>query len=225
MKLLKTFQNWKQSLNEAISDVVYHITTLEKAVAILREDKFLLAFAYDDLEARDKEFYFRMSFARTPTSGFPKFRNPHTGATVFTIDGRKLNQKYKSKQYNYWKDAQNLNQISKREAEDRLISKNEYVDEASKYILDIGIFIQNPFEDSRKPTFKECLESLKEENIDTKMDFIDLILYCKEKRIPLIIYITKETLWGINKKKGIEIDLNELSTEWFQWMGMEEYGY
>ena len=37
MNYLKTFSNWKESINEGFSEILYHVTTLEKAIEIFKK--------------------------------------------------------------------------------------------------------------------------------------------------------------------------------------------
>lgn len=218
MNYLKRFSNWKESINEGFSEILYHVTGLEKAVQIFKTDRFNLAWAQDDMEAMPSDYIFRMSFARTTTSGYPQFVNPRFCSVVFKIDGWKLNQRYKSKKFNHWRDMHGyIHTMPKKEAEDRLISKEEFIPNASEYIIEAYIYIENPNE-IEAPQILDLLKEL-ENNPEYKLDFYDLILYCKEKSIPLFLFSDKKSLTHINKKKAFELTSSEYLDELLSFLG------
>lgn len=218
MNYLKTFSNWKESINEGFSEILYHVTTLEKAIQIFKSDRFNLAWAQDDMEAMSSDYLFRMSFARTTTSGYPQFVNPRFCSVVFKIDGWKLNQRYKSKKFNHWRDMHGyIHTMQNKEAEDRLISKDEFVPNASEYIIEAYIYIETPNE-IVAPHILDLLKELRD-NPDYKLDFYDLILYCKEKSIPLFLFSDKKSLTHINKKRAFELTSPEYLDELLNFLG------
>lgn len=87
-----------------------------------------------------------MSFSRSKSivQGYGnKFR--FSGAARIKVDGQKLSQNYKVKSVDYWqypKTPDMMKQLSGDEMEDRVVSDNNEIPNANKYIISIDILIE-----------------------------------------------------------------------------------
>ena len=137
MKWIKLYEEFfNDVINEGLSSILYHATTLSGAESILRQDKFQLTniVANKQEQRLQKEFYF-ISFARSLTSEFTRFLYPSTGDVIFKIDGDSLSKNYKGSPVNYWSGT------SKRELEDRLVLDTPIIEGAKKYIQEIYLYV------------------------------------------------------------------------------------
>jgi hypothetical protein len=117
-------------LLEALTDVVYHFTHPKNLYKILENNEFFLStalFDTDDVKV-NKGRYSYMSLSRTRNN--PNFLMD----AKIVLDGRKLNQKYKSIPVDYFKNGP-----KGFEQEDRIISDEINIPNFSKYILSIHI--------------------------------------------------------------------------------------
>ena len=117
-------------LLEALTDVVYHFTHPKNLYKILENNEFFLStalFDTDDVKV-NKGRYSYMSLSRTRNN--PNFLMD----AKIVLDGRKLNQKYKSIPVDYFKNGP-----KGFEQEDRIISDETHIPNFSKYILSIHI--------------------------------------------------------------------------------------
>lgn len=132
-------------LNESLTDIVYHFTSSDNLIKILKNNsiQFSTALGSDrDLKNRGKFNY--LSVTRSKMSGF------NFGNAKIVFDGRKLNQKYKSIPLDYWSFKKNLfREMTKKdflyflkmlEQEDRIISNDLEILNVSKYIREIHLF-------------------------------------------------------------------------------------
>ncbi len=101
--------------------------------------------------------------------------------------------------------------------ENRYATEEEFIPNASEYIIEAYIYIENPNE-IEAPQILDLLKEL-ENNPDYKLDFYDLILYCKEKSIPLFLFSDKKSLTHINKKKAFELTSPEYLDELLNSLG------
>lgn len=145
MEHIKLFE---QFLNEGVSDIVYHYTSHNAFVNIVKEDAFYgtLAIGTDsDLKLNRGKTYF-FSTTRSKSQGF------NLGQVRFTIDGRKLSQKYKGISVDYWQHSKNPNdygsfadfkQYSKDEMEDRILLDSPEIKTAGKYIKEVHMILNS----------------------------------------------------------------------------------
>jgi hypothetical protein len=163
----------EQLLSEGASDIMYHFTSNAGAVNILQTDEFFLTpivGSKRDAEINDGKFYY-LSTTRSRSSGF------NLGRCLLVLDGRKLKQNHKFKPVNYF-SSYNGNKNS--EQEDRIISDKPTVKNASKYILEIHVLLNN---------------------VDTSNNGIDQVVLnlrdlCKEKNIKFYAYSDSASFRG-----------------------------
>ena len=90
-------------LNEGLSDVLYHFTSISNGYSICKEDTIYLQSAYakeSDNYDRKRKFY--LSCTRLFNSSFGYASKFSNGGVRIKLDGRKLSQNFKGKAINYW---------------------------------------------------------------------------------------------------------------------------
>jgi hypothetical protein len=134
-------------LNEGASPILYHFTNVNKVINILSTNTFYLTSNIGtpaDQIAGDKAYYMSFSRSKSVKQGYgTKFT--FNGAARIKIDGQKLTQNYKVKSIDYWqypKTPDMMKQLSGDEMEDRLISDNDEIPNANKYIISIDILTE-----------------------------------------------------------------------------------
>ena len=132
---MKTFQELVNLITENLSDIVWHYT--DHPLSILKSNKFSLSTETgSDVTKGGKAFF--MSTARSKLGSYSE----SPSGVIFKLDGRKLNQKYKGRPYDYWGGAGLKNrEEGKSEMEDRLYSDDPIIENADSYILEIQCWI------------------------------------------------------------------------------------
>lgn len=134
----------EQIISEKLSNILYHATSISTVLNILKSDSFRLTpdlGTKADARFRKKDKIYYMSFARSKTGAY-HYPVGWQGALLF-IDGDKLSQRYSGGPVDYWNDN------TKDEMEDRLYSKNGYIQNASEYIKEIHLYVEQDKEDYR----------------------------------------------------------------------------
>lgn len=204
MKHIKLYEEFLgDNINEGLSSVLYHATSLIGAESILRQDRFQLAnIVATKAERRlQKEFYF-ISFARSLTSEFTRFLYPSTGDVIFKIDGDSLSKNYKGSPVNYWSGT------SKRELEDRLVLDTPIIEGAKRFIQEIYIYVGGKDSNNEIGFLSESEQS-----------FIrKIIISAKKSDIPVFIYKRKIDLISRNKENSISLEDLDLSGQyWYRY--------
>lgn len=90
-------------LNEGLSDILYHFTSVANGYSICKEDTIYLQSAYaKESDNYDKKRKFYLSCTRLFNSSFGYASKFSNGGVRIKLDGRKLAQKFKGKPINYW---------------------------------------------------------------------------------------------------------------------------
>lgn len=204
MKWIKLYEEFLgDAINEGLSSVLYHATSLSGAESILRQDRFQLAnIVATKAERRlQKEFYF-ISFARSLTSEFTRFFYPSTGDVIFKIDGDSLSKNYKGSPVNYWSGT------SKRELEDRLVLDTPIIEGAKRFIQEIYIYVGGKDSNNEIGFLSESEQS-----------FIrKIVISAKKSDIPVFIYKRKIDLISRNKANSISLEDLDLSGQyWYRY--------
>lgn len=101
----------KYSLNESLSDIVYHFTTKDALVNILKTNKMfcqsILGGSADDMHPK---YLFYISFTRnkSPYEGFGYASSLRGNTVRIEFDGALLNQNFKGGPVNYWGASESL---------------------------------------------------------------------------------------------------------------------
>jgi hypothetical protein len=166
MNLLITELQYNKLIKESLSDIAYHFTHSTRLLKILENDEIMLSTALGDerdlLINRGKFNY--LSTTRSKNSGYI------SGNVRITLDGRKINQRYKSVSVDFFKKGPKYS-----EQEDRVISDNLSIPNFSKYIIQIDIRIS-------EKEISNGYESLTD-------DMKKIINLCNKKNITLYFYV------------------------------------
>lgn len=114
----------KELLNERVSSIVYHYTSLASAKKILASGNFELSSSLGSVEQQyqPKGYPYFLSTTRTRHGGYHKNVLGYSGV-LFVLNGDWYNRHYKSAPIDYWQERGNLSPGRSSEAEDRVFSK------------------------------------------------------------------------------------------------------
>jgi putative chitinase len=113
---------------ESATDEVYHYTGISSAYKILKSGKFALQAGVRDVEKTHQATntsYF-LSTTRSKVGDYHTRYQGH-GDALFVLDGRILNQKYKTTPIDYWERMWSHSPDRSSESEDRVFSKDPYM--------------------------------------------------------------------------------------------------
>ncbi|MDP3987022.1 MAG: hypothetical protein Q8P81_02235 [Nanoarchaeota archaeon] len=182
----KLLTEWKKFINEATSDIAYHITSVDLLYKILKTDRFMTSIAKgrdsDEEQNKNRDYY--LSLARSKMSKY--FRNPSSFQTIIVLDGQKLSQKYKIVPVDYWgprfPDSD--------EMEDRVLVNSPYIEKASDYIQEIHVVVE--VSDEYLTIWQERLQEI--QGIEQA---------AKNKNIQTYFYTNKRDFSLLNKKNSL----------------------
>lgn len=159
---------FKNFLLEYSGGIVFHGTTLDSAISILKDNKFNLSnnnAEYEDLAKKGNEEYdYFLSTSRTKEKSLSFIGKEYRQIdVVFNIDGRKLQSNLKSSPVQFHpfsrrKDERDDLQSGKYvsgvstyydENEQRYFSKKSKIDKASKYIDEVHVYLGMPMNETR----------------------------------------------------------------------------
>lgn len=141
-KLVKLYEDL---LNEGGTDILYHFTYSTKLINILNLNKFFLTGSISTKAEETKGKLYFMSFSRSKSTehGYgTKFKNPKS--VRIKVNGQKLGHNHKIMPIDYWqypRTPEFMNQKIGDEMEDRVVSDNDEIPNANKYIISIDIFV------------------------------------------------------------------------------------
>ena len=164
---------------------------------ILQQDKIRMR-PYVGQEAeiaigKNKKLYF-LSTTRSKRGGYTT-ANKNYG--VFTLDGRKLAQRYKGSPIEYWgADTRNIDPERRTtEMEDRIYGDKPEIPNFSKYIKDVHIMIDDTdLDDKQKRRMRATM------------------IAGKKRGIEVYFYNSPNDFLNHNKRKAIKIDVKSLKT-------------
>ena len=188
VKLYENKGKSNQLLNEMISPVVWHFTTIKNANAILDSNVFKLT-PYNDVEddftgfSPSHPYFMSLTRSKSTKEGFQKyFSGRYSPYVRFTIDGQRLNTiahgkadsffKGKNKNYLYnqiengaYKDTPIKNSYSKwktdyNEKEDRIWYNKNVIKNANQYIRRVDVFVPGGY--LTKPMFLSYYQNILE---------------------------------------------------------------
>ena len=115
-------------LNESLTDVAYHFTTLDNALNILLTKRFNLSnakFSKSENIFSPKEYPYFLSATRSKVG---EYHSGNVRGVVFVLDGRWFNSRYPSKPIDYWERSWNYPKSKTHsESEDRIFSKEPHI--------------------------------------------------------------------------------------------------
>lgn len=103
MKRIIINESQYSMLNEGMSNILYHFTSLGNGYSICKEDKIYLQSAFaKDADNYDKKRKFYLSCTRVRSSQFGFSKKFSRGGVRIVLDGNLLSNNFKGKQINYW---------------------------------------------------------------------------------------------------------------------------
>lgn len=179
-----------------LSPVLYHYTDISRAGTILFDDRFKLGTSVgteveEDLRDKKQKFFY-LSTTRHKLGGFHK--NTAHGV-LFVLDGKKLGEKYSGDPVDYWGESFRKVDPAKFEAEDRVWSKDPYIEPATKYITEIHAINPNFDQDRDKRWVRK------------------LLIEAKTKGIPIFVYTDRVAFRALDKRKALPLSDLDLKTE------------
>lgn len=163
-------------LFERISDIVYHYTSVNSTLKILKTGKFELTSSIgtkSEEEMAPRGYPYYLSTTRTVTGGYHDYVG--SLATMLVLDGNWFNQRYPGRAVDYW-----LNRAPEQmyhrahEAEDRIFSRNSSI--SADAIRAIHLLVKPDADDQRKVEARR------------------VIILAKQKQIPVHLY-NDEASW------------------------------
>lgn len=141
MKIREALLLENEILEEGISSIVYHGTSITSALNILQQDRFILHPTFSKVsENNSKGKLYFLSTARTRTGRYHK-----DGGTpvLMRLDGRKLGQRYSGEPIDYWGPDFRAAAQGETEQEDRVYSDKPIIPRASSYMLSVDILAKD----------------------------------------------------------------------------------
>lgn len=141
--------NKRTYIVEGLSDILYHVTTLDSAASIIGGNKFVLSPVMrngpDEKSSKPNKLYF-MSTARSPKSGYVTRSigaGPvPTGVAIMVLDGKKLSQRYSGGPTAYFSSGiRNAAPNEYDEQEDRVYSDDREIPDARNYIKSVYVVL------------------------------------------------------------------------------------
>lgn len=121
-------------LLESASNIVYHFTSYNNALKILKHNTLALSpFLAKEAERMviDTTKLFYLSTARSKLGNYGQ---NNYSMVAFVLDGRKLSQRYSAKAVDYWGTPKTS------EMEDRILSNKPYIKDANQYIISVDVY-------------------------------------------------------------------------------------
>ena len=174
-------------LKESVSAIIYHNTHINKAKSIIIHNKFLLTTSLGTQSDQFSKKFYYISTSRIKFGGFSN-SFPENNIVNIVLNGRKFNERYKGGPVDYWgydfrKQAPDMqSKLRHDENEERVFSDNPEIQDASKYILEIHVSVD-------ETTWFEGLLLLK---------------LCQARKIPCYLYQNNFNSFKIlDKRKAI----------------------
>ena len=186
-----------QILTEGLSDILYHSTSLYNVLRILKSNRLQLTpdigtDAETGLRKKNKIYY--MSFARSKMGDYHSPSKYAGNLSLLVVDGRQLKQDgYSGSPVDYWGWG------DKDEMEDRLYSKQPYIEDAAKYITEIHTYYNPEGSEENKAKSIRWMRSA--------------YIMAKKLGIPMYVYDDVEAFKLLNKAKTTSISTLRYNTD------------
>lgn len=204
-------------LAESVSRVVYHFTSINTLIDILRRNEFFLTMATNKSDSIDKKRLFYLSTQRTRSNQVGYGYNSNHSNVRIVLDGDALNQRYSGKSYDYWYMGTGQGERAKNdyhrrsfEFEDRILSNDPVIPNARKYIKRVDILLNGRVKDEvtlasialymlREKVF--VYDNIRDFNAQTDNTVNDRIANEYQNGV---VTLSKNVFDGLKKKKNIE---------------------
>lgn len=133
----------RELLQESLSRIVFHATSIRRATDIIEQGKFKLAADFaKPSETKSTKPVFFLSTTRSRYGAYHVDSDGYVGdfTVLFTLDGNALNQRYKGVSVDYWQMYNDAGIRMKDEMEDRLFSYDREIP-AIKYITTVDVLV------------------------------------------------------------------------------------
>jgi len=184
-------------LTETLSSVLYHFTDIKKLNNILMENKFRLSTSLGSTEdSLHPDYDYFLSMSRVKHGGYNRNKIKN-GSVNIVIDGDLLNKRFKGKPVNYHKDKRyNKNNsteeyLTYNENEDRLYHTTPIIEDATKFIKEVHIFMADIDSYVERVNFTNRVQGIKK--------------ICDINKIQLFLYDNEQNFILHNKRKSIEV--------------------
>ncbi len=222
------FECVKKILDEGISDITYHFTSIQSCAKILTKNKFFLSLSSNKSDAYDNKrlFYLSTQRGRNKDIGYAG----HYGTCVrIQLDGDALRQNYAGKPIDYWgvnlgkqsyykqDDNYPMSFQTKQthhnfEMEDRVFSYKPYIDNANKYITRIDVYIdprQTKKDVANKNNNTEYMSRIEKEIDADKYQAMSVYMLGKRRGVPVFVY-TNLNDFNFMTENNINTEIEEL---------------
>ncbi|WGH49661.1 hypothetical protein [Alishewanella phage vB_AspM_Slicko01] len=165
---MKIEQLYESILEEGISPIVYHSTNIRNFIDTLRSDTFKLSPAFTtqaELEINKNKFFF-LSTTRTRTGKYHQGKN---GNAFIKLDGRKLANRFAGAAVDYWGHQYRQFANGEYEQEDRIISDNDVINNATSYILAVDFVLSYKPDKRSIRQLANVIIAVKKLNIPTRV--------------------------------------------------------
>lgn len=190
----------KATVEAGLSDTLYHYTSLNNLLSILRENQFVLTTTAgsgaEGLTGPPADHFYFFSTTRSRMGSYGRGAGPQS--VYLVLDGKKLHQKYSGNPIDYWGPQYRKAEPSKHEMEDRIWSREQTIPEATQYIKEIHVRMGDPERGVWKHWLREAYE------------------LARQRGIPIYIYRSEDrgAFQLQDKRKAIKFeDLNLETTE------------
>jgi putative chitinase len=180
-------------LNESLSAIVYHYTSLHSAVSILSTGKFELSSVAGSVEEQYSPpgYPYFMSTTRTKFGAYHE--RVSNGAVMFDLDGRYYNSRYPAAPVDYWSNpkwSQRDTSVSLRasEAEDRIFSKTPTI--PIDGTTSIHVYVE-PMDSDKREKWAPSIPSVARK----------VLLLAKKRGIPVYLY-EDDKMWRRQDPRG-----------------------
>jgi ribosomal protein S15P/S13E len=203
-------------LNEMLTDLVFHFTSLRNAENIMKTGRLKLTpsigtGAEDYLKSGDRVYY--ISLARSRTADYT-VQGAYREGVVFNMNGQYFNRHHRSRAVDYWERmwAHRTKDGRTSEMEDRLFSDKPFIDlDLSKAFSGIHILV------------KDDLVSFQ------VMSAINIVKIAKQNNIPVFVYDDKNAFIIQDTRKAMSVttlvDMYKKSEKKEPYSGRENRGY
>ena len=178
-------------LNESLSDIVFHYTSLNDAYSILRDGYLkLIPTIKNDSESEHgtKKYYF-LSLTR---SRYGQYHTDKPSGVLFKLDGRKLNQRHAGKAVDYWVGSS----MGDDEMEDRLFTDEPTIP-VQKNVIEVTLYADRESINQRPLSY-----------------VVPIVTLAKKKNIPVYVYDNRNDFLSNNKKNTLSLqEIKEIPYE------------
>lgn len=186
--MIRVIQESKMRILAGISPVLFHATSTNSVVGILRTDRFELKPSEGtNIEEGIKPHTYYLSTARTLMSKYLR-ANDYPGYSILVLDGRKLAANLSGAPIDYWGPEMRMNGENF-ESEDRIFSPSPFIEQAHKYITAIHSLI-NPVK-------------LRDRD---KQNLFQLQLKAKLRKIPIFFYDNRKAFSLLDERRAITLN-------------------